>query len=152
MKIAATNPPTSPTMPPPKAIRNDPRSPPARIISRVSRSTFFMVLCCSPWGRNSAIGGSIRDRTKDEQNVSPHKAQISGEVSTKTRRGRRPAARSMRAKLRSATSSRALYFTRSASSSGTSSCAMSCPAATRSPLSTGMRLTNPATLAVITAS
>ena len=29
MKIAATNPPTSPTMPPPKAISSEPRSPPA---------------------------------------------------------------------------------------------------------------------------
>ena len=57
MNTAATKPPTSPTIPPPKAISSDPRSPPARTISRVSRSTLAMVLCFSPGGKNSVTGG-----------------------------------------------------------------------------------------------
>ena len=96
MNTAATNPPTSPTIPPPKAIRKLPRSPPARTISRVSRSTLLMVLCFSPGSRNSTTGGSILALSNDAKNAPPHKAQISGEVKTKTRRGSRPTARSIR--------------------------------------------------------
>ena len=51
-----------------------------------------MVLCCSPGGRNSVTGASSNDR----RNFFDHSAQISGDVTTNTRRGNRPTARSIR--------------------------------------------------------
>lgn len=92
MKMAARKPPTSPTMPPPKAISSEPRSPPASIIWRARRSTLERVLCFSPAGRKSAMGGC----GKDFSSCSPQSAQISGEVRTKTRRGSWPTVRSIR--------------------------------------------------------
>ena len=50
-------------------------------------------LVCSPGGRNSATGGSHRN---DRRNFSLHRAQISGEVTTKIRRGSRFTTRSIR--------------------------------------------------------
>ncbi len=96
MNVAATKPPTSPTIPPPKAISSDPRSPPARTISRSSRSTLLIVLCCSPGGRNSVTGVSIFSSWNDRRNFFDHSAQISGDVTTNTRLGNRPTARSIR--------------------------------------------------------
>ncbi len=93
MNIAATNPPTSPTMPPPKAISSDPRSPPARTISRVSRSTLLTVLCCFARRKKQRHRRLCK---RPQKRLSDHSAQISGDVSTNTRRGSRPTARSIR--------------------------------------------------------
>ena len=93
MNTAARNPPTSPTIPPPKAISKLPRSAPARSISRASRSTLAIVLYFSPAARNS---DHRRLAKRLLQKLSPQSAQISGEVSTKTRRGSLPIARSIR--------------------------------------------------------
>ncbi len=79
-------------MPPPKAISSEPRSPPARAIPRSSFSTLASDLYVSPGSRNSTIGASGKDARK----LSLHSAQIGAEVSTKIRRGSRPAMRSMR--------------------------------------------------------
>src|ERR1035437_3183166 len=64
MKIDATTPLTSPTIPPPKAISRLPRSPPACAICRSKPSTLLSVLCFSPGSRNIAIGAWAKEPRK----------------------------------------------------------------------------------------
>jgi hypothetical protein len=78
-----------------------PRSPPARTISRaaVPRSSLSCVVrreaeTASPALRNSL--GEASPLLERPQNFFDHKAQISGDVTTNTRRGSRPTARSIR--------------------------------------------------------
>src|SRR6267154_2393846 len=81
--MAARKPVMSPRTPPPKARRSESRSAPEVASCWASDSTLFMRLCDSPLGRKRTAGDSLKELRKGFD----QRAQMSGEVTTKGRKG-----------------------------------------------------------------
>src|ERR1700716_3354817 len=81
--MAARKPVMSPRTPPPKASKSPSRSAPAVASCWARDSTLLMRLCDSPLGRKRIVGDSL----KLARNGFDQRAQISGEVMTKGRKG-----------------------------------------------------------------
>src|SRR5580704_18161750 len=81
--MAARKPVMSPMTPPPKARRSESRSAPAVASCWARDSTLLMRLCDSPLGRKRMVGDSLKLARKGFD----QRAQISGEVMTKGRKG-----------------------------------------------------------------
>src|SRR6059058_3184926 len=81
--MAARKPVMSPSTPPPKARSSESRSAPAVASCWARDSTLLIRLCDSPLGRKRIVGDSL----KLARNGFDQRAQMSGEVMTKGRKG-----------------------------------------------------------------
>src|SRR5712671_6533962 len=85
--MAARKPVMSPRTPPPKARRSESRSAPEVASCWARDSTLLMRLCDSPLGRKRTVGVSLFPFEKEARKVLDQRAQMSGEVMTKGRKG-----------------------------------------------------------------